>query len=213
MTRPLPSDGGKSAVAETATLQKKRAAAPEYADLTYEFGSEGLQRDAKGTITGYRYPEIVDPQKRKRRDAKVLEMWERHRRVSTEIGGEFNARRQSMTLVDRKTGKSRTVPAEQAERLARKAGLVERTHYGKSRTDVFGEFLSALDPHERYAHGLEMSDGWHWTARLGGRHGDVVETGVAPTKAAARERAFAVLRALDLPELEPLHQAAAGYVH
>jgi hypothetical protein len=80
-------------------------------------------------------------------------MWGKHRRVSTEMGAEHNAARQSVTLVDRKTGRERTVPAERAERLARKAGLVERTHYGRATKNVCSEFL------------LGMACAHRWSAR------------------------------------------------
>lgn len=193
--------------------QKKRNAAPSWKDVTQEFGESGLQRDAKGNVTGYQYAPIADPEKRKRRDLKVLEMWERHRRVSTEMGAEVNARRQSVTLVDRRTGRERTVPAERAERLARKVGMVEKWHRGHPCVAVDFGYLVFNDPHERFYRSHECEDGWHWTARVGGRHGDIVAEGVAPTKASAKAAATRVLSALQLPELPPLLAAPAVYVH
>lgn len=206
------SDRARSADA-LAAAKKKRDAAPDYSDLVHEFGESGLQRNARGAITGYKYPEVADPEKRRRRDMKVMEMWERHRRVSTEIGAEVNARRQSVTLVDRRTGRERTVPAERAERLARKAGLVERWHRGSSRVAVDFGFPFYGDPHERFYRSHEEADGWHWSARVGGRQGDIVAEGVEPTKSAARDAATRALAALDLPDLPRVPWTPAVYVH
>jgi hypothetical protein len=194
--------------------QKKRQAAPSWSDVAHEFGAQGLQHDEKGHVTGYQYPTIDDPSKRKRRDLKVLEMWERHRRISTDMGAEVNAKRQSVTLVDRRTGKERTVPAERAERLARKANMAEKWHIGRPRTNVdFAYIPGAFDPHERFYRAHETDAGWRWTARLGGRHGDIIAEGIEPTKERARAAATTVLLALNLPDLPPNRRMPAVYVH
>ena len=66
----------------------------------------------------------------------VYEMWHPHRRVSTELGMERSARAEVTTLVDRRTGRRRTVRAQSAAKVARKAGMVEPMRYRGKRLMV-----------------------------------------------------------------------------
>lgn len=124
------SDG---AVSATKAAAAKRAAAPDWSDLVHAFGEQGLERDANGKIKGYRYPQPKDEEDRKRINAKVYEMWNPQRRLSTDIGAEASAKLPTATLVDRESGQRFTAPTLNAERLARKRGLVEAPNWSACR--------------------------------------------------------------------------------
>lgn len=120
------SDG---AVSATKAAAAKRAAAPDWSDLVGAFGAQGLERDANGKIKGYRYPQPKDEEDRLRINAKVYEMWNPQRRLATDLGSEASAKMPTVALVDRESGQRFTAPTLNAERLARKRGLVEAPNW------------------------------------------------------------------------------------
>lgn len=116
----------RRAAEATAEAVKKREAAPTWDDLAHTFGEQGLERDATGKIVGYRYPKPKDDEQRRKINETVYEMWNPHRRIATEIGMEKSAAVEMTTLVSEATGQARAVPVAQAEKVAKKAGMVEK---------------------------------------------------------------------------------------
>jgi hypothetical protein len=118
-------------VGATAAAARKRAAAPSWQTIAGTFDKLGgvAERNAKGEIVGYKYPRPKTDEQRRQINAMVYEMWHPHRRVSTDMGMERSARAEMTTLVDRRTGARRQVRVVSAEKLARKAGLVEVSRY------------------------------------------------------------------------------------
>lgn len=127
-----------AAVGFTAEVAAKRAAAPSWSTIAGTFDKMGgtAERNAKGKIVGYRYPRPKNDEERVRINNAVYEMWHPHRRVSTELGMERSARAEVTTLVDRRTGRRRTVRAQSAAKVARKAGMVEPMRYRGKRLMV-----------------------------------------------------------------------------
>ena len=119
------------AVAAVGAAAKKRAAAPDWKTINETFGEAGVVRNKRGRQVGYRYPKTGDPERDRRTSQKVYEMWQPHRRVSAELGGEVSARH-SARAVRVKTEKGvRLVAPERAEEFERKHG--ERRSFGYSR--------------------------------------------------------------------------------
>lgn len=113
------------AVGMSHVLQKKYDAAPSWQDLIDRFGEQGVVRDEKGRIVQYNYPKSDDPEKNRKVALEVFDLWEPHRRVSTEIGMEQSAKHEPVTLKDPDTGQTFSTHPKHAEKRARKRGLVE----------------------------------------------------------------------------------------
>lgn len=127
-----------SRVAEAAgrasALQKKYDAAPEWQDLIDRFGEQGVVRDETGKIVQYNYPKFDDPEKNRKIAMEVYDLWEPHRRISTDIGLEESAKHEAVTLKDPDTGQTFSTHPAQAAKRARKRGLVEvRKHKARKR--------------------------------------------------------------------------------
>lgn len=114
------------AVEISSRLQAKYDAAPSWQDLIDLFGDEGVVRDASGKIRGYNYPQPKDEEQRRKLNDAVYELWDRHRRISTEIGMEESSKHAAVTLVDPRTGREVSAHPRTAASRARKAGFVEK---------------------------------------------------------------------------------------
>lgn len=117
----------------TAAVARKAAAAPSFSDLAGKFGKEGLRYDAQGMVNGYKYPTPRTNEERIKQNHAVHEMWNPQRKIAIQMGGEANAKVESVTLLNRRTGKRVTLPARLAEAKARKEGLVEVSSRGRPR--------------------------------------------------------------------------------
>lgn len=106
-------------------LQKKYDAAPEWQDLIDRFGEQGVVRNEQGKIVQYNYPKSDDPEKSRKIAQEVYDLWEPHRRVSTDIGLEQSAKYEPVTLKDPDTGQTFSTHPLHAAKRARKRGLVE----------------------------------------------------------------------------------------
>ena len=113
------------AVADMAGFQKKYDAAPSWQDLIDRFGEEGVVRNAQGKIVQYNYPKSDDPEKSRKIAQDVYDLWDPHRKVSTELGLEQSAKHEPVTLKDPRTGQTFSTHPKHAEKRARKRGLVE----------------------------------------------------------------------------------------
>lgn len=123
----------RRAAAEASEAVKKRQAAPSWQEIIDQFGEAGAERNAAGEVVGYRYPKPKSDEERKAINAAVYEMWEPHRRVSTDLGMEKSANVEVTELVDPRTGRTRQVKAKDAAKVARKAKLVEKRRRLKAR--------------------------------------------------------------------------------
>ena len=124
----VPDESESAASADaTAKAAAKRNAAPTWAEINHEFGSQGARYNAAGKQIGYKYPEPRTEEERIRQNEVVYAMWKRQREISLDIGGERSARTAVTTLVDRRTGREHQVAAAHADAKARKAGLVEKS--------------------------------------------------------------------------------------
>jgi hypothetical protein len=115
----------EQAVESTRRLRRKRAAAPDWADYVHKFGEQGARRNAAGKIVGYQMPKPADPEKQRRINREVYEMWGPHRRVATEIGAENSAAVPVVRMRNAKTGVVGMIPGAAAARKVASGKLVE----------------------------------------------------------------------------------------
>lgn len=116
----------RAAEARTVDAKKKREAGPSWSTIIEKFGEEGAERNAAGEVVGYKYPRPKDDEQRQKINAEVYEMWNPHRRISTDQGMERSANTEVTMLVDEKTGRERQVRATQVEKVAKKTGMREK---------------------------------------------------------------------------------------
>lgn len=102
---------------------RKKMAAPSWGDLIHEFGEQGVVRNERGKIVGYRYPKYDDRDRSQRVAQTAYEMWEPHRRVSVTAGAEVNAGIRLTTLVKPETGQVKQVDERAADVVARTQGF------------------------------------------------------------------------------------------
>ena len=114
---------GAAATDRTSMVQKKYDAAPEWQDLIDRWGDEGVVRNERGKIVQYNYPKSDDPEKNHRVALEVYDLWEPHRRISTDIGLEESAKHEPVMLKDPETGQVFSTHPAMAEKRARKRGL------------------------------------------------------------------------------------------
>mgnify|MGYP001587398408 FL=1 len=115
----------EAAVAMSSQLKKKYDAAPEWQDLIDRFGEQGVVRNERGKIVQYNYPKSDDPEVNRKVAAEVYDLWEPHRRISTDIGLEESAKHEPVLLKDPETGQTFSTHPAMAEKRARKRGLKE----------------------------------------------------------------------------------------
>lgn len=118
----LPEATTVAAVGSTSEAAKKRDAAPDWSEIRDKFDRQGgvATLNDKGQTIGYTYPRSDDPEVQRRINQDVYDLWDRHRRVGTEIGAEKSARTEKqMVRVKTGDGNDRLVHPEQAEKVDR----------------------------------------------------------------------------------------------
>jgi hypothetical protein len=116
--RAVSEDAFQTGMRASDVAARKRAAAPEWADLIGLFGEQGVVRNHRGKIVGYRYPKYDDPEKNQKVALQAYELWDRHRRVSVDAGAELNANIKLTTLENRDSGQVRQVDERYADGVA-----------------------------------------------------------------------------------------------
>jgi hypothetical protein len=109
-------------VSTTRAAARKRAAAPSWATIRGKFDKLGgvATLNAKGETVGYKYPRSADPEKQRKINQTVYEMWNPKRKVEMEVGAEVSAETsKKMVKIKQGDGTVREVIPDKAEKIDR----------------------------------------------------------------------------------------------
>lgn len=111
---------------------KQADAAPSYGELQSAFPDGRVVYGPDGKRRGFKYPRHDDPERQRRVNEKVYELWNPNRKLDVENGARRNGAVHSVAMRDRE-GRKRLVPEQQAEMAGRRKGLLPVVRYGGAR--------------------------------------------------------------------------------